>query len=129
MSVETQAATPPLPSAKRARRDWPRVIAVVLSVGGTVWAVLLLLAFLRAGVDSMPRVFVVGFLLYLGWLMRATGSMRPLALRRAFWCGSLAYHALMSTTLALSNADEPVLPATWWALVAVLSLLAALREK
>lgn len=126
MSIEPQDPTPARPAP---RRDWPRAIAVVLSVGGTVWAMLLLLAFLRAGVDSMPRVFVVGFLLYLGWLLRAAGGMRPLALRRAFWCGSLTYHALMSTTLALSNADEPVLPATWWALVAVLSLIAALREK
>lgn len=129
MSAEDQDLPQSLTPCKPARRDWPRTIAVVLSVGGTLWAIFLLIAFVRFGLSALPQVFAVGFLLYIGWLMRALGGMRPLPLRRAFWCGSFTYHALLSTMMATSGADEPVLPSTWWALVALLSLLALFTER
>jgi len=114
-----------------------RMIAALLSLGGCVWAFLLMclgLAAMGGGdLSSLAKlviVFGVGFTVWFGWILRAI-NLLPNFLISWFWASSACVNLAYTLLFVLPNAGsfKEALLAWWWPFTATLSLLAFLVDR
>jgi hypothetical protein len=123
-------------SARVGRRapNWPRTLALVLAIGGCFWG---LLASPLLVTPLAVAVLGPGYSVTLGYIIRAAGTP-PLPARRLIWASSLLVQgawlawfawALVAKLAAGGTLNEPLVPATWWALAVAASVVGLLIEK
>jgi hypothetical protein len=105
----------------------PRVIALMLAIGGLAWAGLLLIFGL--GRPGILLVFSLGFMVWATWILRATRFPLALAVRRLVWAFSSIYNLWWFIRMFTSPAHEPFLYTAWWGAASLLSVIALILEK
>ncbi len=109
--------------------SWPRLIAVVLALGGSYWGVLLLLVFGPAVLFPVP--FGIGYVVVAGYIVRAV-SVPSLGTRRGVWVVSLAVQGAWlcaGLTGGLAQAADKPIPLLWWGFATVASAIALVAER
>jgi hypothetical protein len=105
----------------------PRVIAVLLALGGSLWGAFLLGGFGWEALVQFP--LAVGYVVTVGYIVRAM-SFPPLAVRRAIWAVSLIVHDAWLVWVGIPDlpraGPNPVI--LWWALATAASAVALAFE-
>ncbi len=105
----------------------PRVIAVLLSVGGSLWGAFLLGGFGWESLIQFP--LAVGYVVTVGYIVRAVSFPR-LAVRRAIWGLSLIVYGAWLVWVGIPDlpraGPNPVI--LWWALATAASAVALAFE-
>lgn len=105
----------------------PRLTAVPLAFGGSLYGVFLLNGFGWEALIQFP--LAVGFVVTVGYFVRAI-TFPPLAVRRAIWGLSLIVHGAWLVWVGLPDlpraGPNPVI--LWWALAAAASAIALASE-
>lgn len=105
----------------------PRLIAVVLALGGSGWGVFLLLAFGPAVLFPVP--FGVGYVVTAGYILRAS-TTPAIGLRRLIWGASvLVQGAWLCLGIADLGRTGPNLFFWWWAFATAASVVALTTER
>jgi hypothetical protein len=107
---------------------WPRTIAIILAVGGSIWGAFLILAFGPAAPLFLP--FSIGYMVTAGYVVRAV-SVPPLQVRRVIWAASILVQGgwLVFAGLPGLARQGPHLFALWWAFATVCSVVALAAER
>ncbi len=105
----------------------PRLIAVLLAVGGSLYGVFLLAGFGWEALIQFP--LAVGFLVTVGYFVRAI-TFPPLAVRRAIWVFSLIVHGAWLIWVGIPDLPRagPNLVNLWWAVATAASAVALATE-
>ena len=110
------------------KRTPPKTIAFILACGGSLWAALL--SFFALGQSLwIFYVFAPGFLVWGGWILRASPATLRLSIRRLIWIGSIAYNAFYLIRVLNDRVHTPILYPIWWGLAAGLSAVAIFLER
>jgi len=104
----------------------PRLIAVVLAVGGSVWGVLLLLSAGAAVLVWFP--FCIGYPLTAGYIVRAV-TCPSLVVRRVIWLASIVVQGGWLLYAGLQELPRVTLPFLWWAFATAASVIAIAYER
>ncbi len=107
--------------------SWPRIIAIVLALGGTFWGVFLLLGFGPAALFPFP--FGVGYVVTAGYIVRAV-SVPSLGVRRAIWIASFVVQGAWLQSVGLPDLlrTGPNVFSVWWGFATVASVIAIATE-
>ena len=115
----------------------PRLLAVLLALGGCFWGLLLSPWIFRPGVSPAAiSGFGPGYLVTLGYIVRSV-STPPLIARRLIWAGSIMVQgswlvwivwAIFEQVLAGHTLNEPVLFVAWWLFATATSVVGLLAE-
>jgi len=106
----------------------PRIIAVILAAIGTIWAVFLVLISVGLAAPLLLG-FAMGFVVWIGWVIRASPLVLNVTARRGIWFGSVGYNGFWVYRMLESPAHESIVLTGWWAVAALLSLIALLGER
>jgi hypothetical protein len=112
--------------------SYPQLRAGVLALGGSLWALFLAVLGIGGGWNGISGValrFGIGFLIWVGWTVRAFGSFR-FSLRMFLWMVSIAYHAFcLFGMFAGFKTHNGELPLYWWGTAMTLSVVALVLER
>ncbi|MFT3782123.1 MAG: hypothetical protein QM790_08910 [Nibricoccus sp.] len=114
-------ATPAAPSMARQ-------IAVALSIVGGLWAAYILIVSALVGNLLFVRLFGLGFLVWIAWIVRAFAGKISLLLRRGLWVVSFGYNFYWVLLNVRSPAPMPLYTA-WWVMAALASIIAIFAER